>query len=107
LKYETNLFKYGFKDGLYGFNFAFENEAKKFFNVLTNFKRSRLTSNIDSISVNTLKENRIAKGANENFKKAEKKVVKKSDIGKAISSTFVHLNNIGLSSGKNSFNVSP
>ena len=41
---------------------------------------------------------------NGNHKKVEKKIVKKSEIGKAISSTFVHINHIGVNN--NSFDVS-
>jgi hypothetical protein len=46
------------------------------------------------------------KEMNNNRKKADKKIIRKADIGKAISATFVHLNHIGVSSEKNSFNVS-
>ena len=40
---------------------------------------------------------------NENHKKVEKKIIKKSEIGKAIASTFVHINHIGVNN--NSFDV--
>jgi hypothetical protein len=42
---------------------------------------------------------------NDNRKKAEKKIIRKADIGKAISATFVHLDHIGVSTEKNSLSV--
>lgn len=93
-----------------GLNFAFENEAKKFFNILTNFNKLNFLENINGPVISNTSALTEAKNylkqTSESVKKAEKRFIRKADIGKAISATFVHINHIGVSSEKNSFNVS-
>ena len=72
---------------------------------MRNFNNSNFANNLfETVSSNDF--NAPNKEISDNLKKAEKKIIRKADIGKAISATFVHLNHIGVSSEKNSFNVS-
>jgi hypothetical protein len=100
-----------------GFNFSFEDEANKFYSLMTNCsfiditnaeKMTKKANNIQahvgtikrSITINTSDIPELFRKSTKFFR-AEKKKIKKSDIQCPISDTFVRINHIGLSNNNN------